>query len=532
LFHSADVNDLRDRPGELDGRPNILLVMCDQLSALATPAYGNAVSLMPELEALAARGTLFERAYCNAPLCAPSRASMLTGQLAGRLPVTDNGEELPASVPTFVHHLRDAGYRTALSGKMHFVGPDQLHGFEERLTTDIYPSDILWIADWDLTDDGPEHPLGAETMARNLRSAGSAPWTAQMSYDVEVQHRSLEHIRRLARREDGRPWFLCVSFTQPHDPYNAQEEYWQRYEGLDVGLPGLPPPGYSEHTADVWAKRGLGLERLDVEPEAIKRARRGYYGMASFVDDCLGELGRTLRQVGEDERTIVIFTSDHGEMLGEHGLWGKCTWREWSSRVPLVAAGPGIESGARIAEVVSLVDMFRTLLELADAEGDHSLDDLLPQDGRSLVPLLRGESVEEWPDRALIENLGPQTKAPLRAVATARFKYVYLHGEEELLFDLESDPDEWVDLAVDPVYAETVARLRQLVLADWDPDAVQARVIASQRRRRMLRSALAKGRRTAWDYRPTDDVAERWVRPRPEKRESWGWSGELGAPRP
>ena len=118
-------------------QPNILFVMADQLSALATSPYGNADALTPHTAALAERGVLFARSYCNSPLCAPSRASMMTGRLSGALPVNDNSEELAASVPTFVHHLRRAGYLTTLSGKMHFVGPDQLHGFEERLTTDI-----------------------------------------------------------------------------------------------------------------------------------------------------------------------------------------------------------------------------------------------------------------------------------------------------------------------------------------------------------------------------------------------------------
>ncbi len=194
-------------------RPNILLVMADQLSALATSPYGNADVLTPHLQTLASRGVVFEHAYCNAPLCEPSRASILTGHLAGRLPVNDNAEELPASVPTFVHHLRRAGYRTILSGKMHFVGPDQLHGFEERLTTDIYPADYLWTKTWDSQGDPPRRvapPGASETassyarqMAQMVTEAGPVPWSYQHDYDEEVHFRALEALRDVALRRGG-----------------------------------------------------------------------------------------------------------------------------------------------------------------------------------------------------------------------------------------------------------------------------------------------------------------------------------------
>ena len=198
--------------------PNILLVMADQLSALATSPYGNRDVLTPHLHTLSARGTVFERSYCNAPLCAPSRASMLTGLLSSRLPVNDNAEELPATAVTFVHYLRRAGYRTVLSGKMHYVGPDQLHGFEERLTTDIYPADFLWTKTWDSQGDPPRRvglPGDAETgpsyvrqMAQMVKEAGPVPWSYQHDYDEETHHRALGELRTLARRrgtEDARP---------------------------------------------------------------------------------------------------------------------------------------------------------------------------------------------------------------------------------------------------------------------------------------------------------------------------------------
>lgn len=152
---------------------------------------------------LAECGTVFERSYCNTPLCAPSRASMMTGRLASCLPVNDNAEELPSSVPTFVHHLRRAGYLTVLSGKMHFVGADQLHGFEERLTTDIYPSDYQWTKSWTQQGDPPRRVTSPVDMAQMVKEAGAVPWTSQLEYDEEVHFRALERLHHLARRSES-----------------------------------------------------------------------------------------------------------------------------------------------------------------------------------------------------------------------------------------------------------------------------------------------------------------------------------------
>lgn len=256
-------------------RPNILLVMCDQLSALQTSPYGDPVALTPNLQALADRGVVFENAYCNAPLCAPSRASLFAGRLASSIPVTDNAEELPASTPTFVHHLRLAGYATCLSGKMHFVGPDQLHGFEERLTTDIYPADFSWTQYW-LDDDGgplkrtgnplPGAPTGVQPpMVQMVRDAGPVAWSAQLDYDEAVQFRALERLRAWSRRRGesaDRPWFLCVSFTQPHDPYAPDQEHWDRYDGADIPMPGPAPEGWRPHVTDDWLHTWHGADEV------------------------------------------------------------------------------------------------------------------------------------------------------------------------------------------------------------------------------------------------------------------------------
>lgn len=499
-------------------RPNILLVMCDQLSALATSPYGNPDVLTPQLDALAARGTTFRRTYCNSPLCAPSRASLMTGRLPDDIPVNDNAEELPSTVPTFAHCLRRVGYTTILSGKMHFIGPDQLHGFEERLTTDVYPSGLQWLPDWE-----PEGPtardmgdMGGASTGRvslmQIPESGPVPWSFQLDYDEEVHFRALERIRQLSRRQtdsgsEPDPWLLCVSYTQPHNPFAPAQEYWDRYEGHEIGLPTPTPPDHQETVWDTWVNAYNGVDRVEIGEEDIRRARRSYYAMISYIDDKLGELQRELERFGQLDHTVVVFLSDHGDMMGEHGMFFKRTFREWSSRVPLIFAGPGIPSGV-FDQPVSLVDLFPTLLGLAGAEQQDAsiLDELAGHD------LLSTASGSAEPGPVLIDYNAEGTLAATRTVVRGTWKYVHVHGQPESLFDLAADPEEWTDLAGDPRHSAVLAELRELCLKDWDPAEAHERILTSQRRRRALGAALATGTQQSWDYQPVFDASRQYVR--------------------
>ena len=205
-------------------QPNIVVIMADFLGALALPMYGNTTVSAPNLKRLGEAGVVFENAYCNVPLCGPSRASFLTGLLPSKVGVYDNGSELPASIPTFAHYLRLAGYRTFLTGKMHFTGPDQLHGFEERLTTDVVPSDFGWSpppggAHAELDDAYPPYPnLDA------VIDAGPCVRALGITYDDEVTFTSINKIHEMARQESEQPFLLTISFIQPHPPYQPVEK--------------------------------------------------------------------------------------------------------------------------------------------------------------------------------------------------------------------------------------------------------------------------------------------------------------------
>jgi choline-sulfatase len=194
--------------------PNILIVMADQMTAPALPVYGHPQVKAPNIERLAEGGVVFENAYCNFPICAPSRFSMLSGRLASRIGAYDNAAEFPSAVPTMAHYLRRAGYRTCAAGKMHFIGADQQHGFEERLTTDIYPADFGWTPDWQRPNERLEwfHNLV------NVVEAGPSERTLQIDFDDEVAFRSRRWLYDHARDDDKRPFFMMASFSHPHDP--------------------------------------------------------------------------------------------------------------------------------------------------------------------------------------------------------------------------------------------------------------------------------------------------------------------------
>ena len=326
--------------------PNILFIQCDQLTAAMLGGYGNAIASTPHLDALAGEGVVFESAYSNFPLCAPSRVSMLAGQLCSKIAAYDNAAEFPSSVPTVAHYLRWLGFQTSLVGKMHFIGADQLHGFEERLTTDIYPADFAFTGDW--TDLQQKF---ANYDARSFEQAGVCVRNVQIDYDDEVAHRAERKLYDLKRSADERPFFMLVSFTHPHDPYQCPQEYWDRYPHDDVPLPAVGPAPDDQMSPHFKRLRTLsGLHSFEMTDDHLRNARHAYLGSVSFVDDQVGRLMRVLRNCDFHRNTVVVFTTDHGDMLGEHGLWYKKNFHEYSARIPLIVWSPERFQSARVKQ--------------------------------------------------------------------------------------------------------------------------------------------------------------------------------------
>ncbi len=489
-------------------RPNILLLQADQLAPHFLPVYGHPVALAPNLSDLARGGAVFDAAYCNSPLCAPSRFSMMTGRMPSDIGAYDNASSLSPATPTFAHHLRRGRYRTVLAGKMHFVGPDQLHGFEERLTTDIYPADFGWTPDWDDPDNDPVR-IYLRSAARDITEAGrSKGTTLQMRYDDEVTHRAVRWLQ--AADNDERPFLLTVSYTHPHDPFTITREYWDRYEGREIDDPVTPSsPDDPLDKPSRSLREAFGLDDLTLTPAQIRTARRAYYGAVSYLDDNIGRVLAALRERDRRRPTVIIFVSDHGEMLGERGLWFKMGFFERSARVPMIIAGPGIPP-ARVGAPVSLIDLLPTLVDTAGLDPDA-----LRTPGRSLLTLVRQPEAAPPPRPVFGEFLGEGVNDPVVMIREDRFKYISTTDDPARLFDVVDDPEERRDLIGTGGGAEAADAARRLAaMADarWDLAALRAEVVASQRERRMVHQALTTGRHTPWDYTPEDESASSYVR--------------------
>ncbi|MEM9011076.1 MAG: choline-sulfatase [Pseudomonadota bacterium] len=487
-------------------QPNVLILMADQLAPHFCGAYGHPVARTPHIDALAARGMRFDAAYCNSPLCAPSRFAFMSGQLISRIAAYDNASEFRASVPTFAHYLQALGYRTGLSGKMHFVGPDQKHGFQDRVTTDIYPSDFAWTPDWEAPDERIDkwyHNM------RTVQESGVAVATFQTDYDDEVEFAARRWLIDRGRDRaagDPAPFCLVASFIHPHDPYVAKPEFWDLYSDDEIALPEFV---LEPDQQDPFSRRvmdGIEASYTPLTEEEIIRARRAYLANVSYFDSKVGALVKAIDDIGEMENTLIIVTADHGDMLGERGLWYKMNFFEHSARVPLIMAGPGVATG-EAANACSLVDMLPTLLDAAGGSAEMLGE---PVDGRSLMPLARGEA--DPVDEAIGEYCAEMTPYPVFMIRRGALKYIHCDPDPPQLYDLAVDPGERVNVAADPRYHNAATAFATEVAERWDSEKLRADVIATQKSRRALHAVMETGAGEAWDYNPPSDASQQYVR--------------------
>lgn len=425
----------------------------------------------------------------------------MSGQLPSSTGVFDNAAEFPSDLPTYAHHLRAAGYYTCLSGKMHIVGPDQLHGFEERLTTDIYPADFGRTPDYRNPGERIEwwyHNLGSVT------GASVAEISNQMEYDDEVAYHACAKLYDQARGHDKRPWCLTASFTHPHDPYVTRQKYWDLYNDCDHLLPEVSAVIYEQQ--DPHSQRIFDANdwrSFDIKDEDIRRSRQAYFANISFLDEKVGQILDVLETTGQE--AAILFLSDHGDMLGERGLWFKMSMFEGSARVPLMIAAPGLPP-SRIDTPASTVDVCPTLAQPAGA----NMEAVAPwPEGRSLVEVAQGK-LERGP--VAIEYTAEASCAPVVALRDDRFKYVRCTLDPNMLFDMINDPHELLNLVEDPAYADVLLRLGELADAQWDLERFDGDVRRSQARRWMVYNALRNGAYYPWDYQHLQKASDRYMR--------------------
>jgi len=371
----------------------------------------------------------------------------MTGRYASRIGCHDNGDGFPSLTPTFAHYLTNQGYDTTLSGKMHFVGPDQLHGFRRRLTTDVYPATYDWSYDPLAEDvDDLAFDFHKQYQADNIGPG----WSLELQFDEETHYRSLEYLRQ---RHD-RPFLLVTSFTSPHH---------------------------------------------------LRAVRHGYYALVSYLDRKVGDLLDVLDEQGFSDNTAIVFTADHGDMLGEKGMIQKRSFYEWSARIPLIIALPDRTGAGAIVDLpVSLIDVMPTLLDLAKTPDAGRLD----MEGDSLLPLMAG-GVDA--DRQAISEY--HAEGVFRAcvmVRQGRHKFIFIEDAAPQLFDLETDPGEWTNLAANPDCAELVRRFENMIADRFDIAAISPTIAENLKRKKVIRAAM-HANRTSWDYQPRFDAAQQYM---------------------
>ena len=479
--------------------PNILLIQADQLAAQFLSCYGHPLVKTPAIDALAEQGVVFDAAYTNSPLCAPSRFVMMSGRTPSAIAAWDNAVDFSSEIPTFSHYLSALGYRTCLSGKMHFIGADQLHGYGERLTTDVYPSDYTWHPEWDR----PHQRLDWFHNMEVVTKAGVCTRSMYMDYDDEAVFKAKRFLFDHAREHADQPFMLTVSMIQPHDPYLCSQQNWDLYRHDDIDLP-LAAPTANPHEQRL--RHAYGASDYEFDEDTIRNARHAYYGSLADIDHKVAQLRETLEQAGFADNTIIVFTSDHGDMLGERGMWFKMSYLEHSARVPLIVHAPKMFAPKRVAKAVSLVDFLPTFVELArdGKQGEYAT----PLEGQSLLPHLSGDGGH---DDFVGEYYGEGTAAPIYCIRRGQYKLIYCRDDPLQFYDLIADPLELNNLSEHADHQTQIQQWQAEIARRFDQAALTERVLESQRRRKFLKNVM-RDQGITWDYQPLEPAADLYIR--------------------
>ena len=439
-------------------RPNILLIQTDQHESSVAGFAGDPYVQTQHLDAFAQRSIQFDTAICPSPICTPSRMCMLTGKEAHRCAAWSNHWIIFPEHVTWPGHFADHGYRTCLVGKMHFGGRDQMQGFQVRPYGDLRHG----------LSHQPE-PIDLFPAYHSAESAGVTEIPESLLQDVVVTRESLAFLLEHQDVEPDVPWFVCASYSRPHCPFTAPGRYIRRYRDK---IPAAFVPTNPNEDLEPFARRYFSV---DQPSEVSLRGREAYYACVDFVDDCIGELLEGLNRAGLLDNTIVIYTSDHGEMIGHHGIWGKIVYYESSVGVPLLMTGPGIRAGHhRVAHPVSLLDLFPTTCGLAGLPIPEGLDgvdlhELLadpetakpPRDFAASASFAYGVRINY---NTTDEN---QAGAAMRLVRDQNWKYVEIEKGSPLLFDLANDPLEKLNLAARAEHQERCRQMKQALFRDF-----------------------------------------------------------------
>jgi len=450
---------------------NVLFISSDQHSRRVMGCSGNPVVQTPNLDALAARGTRFTNGYCPTPICVPSRASLATGRYAHTIGSWDNATPyIGTEAPSWGHRLTEQGHMVTTIGKLHYRKVDDPSGFpDQRLPMHVLEGvgDLYGI----LRGEMPTRAVSRQHVVE--ARAGESEYTR---YDRAIAREAVHWLHEEAG-DPTKPWALFVSFVNPHPPLVVPQQYLDRYPVDAMPLPvQWAPEDWPRHPVLDLRRRQQALEE-SVGEAATRRAIATYYGMVTFLDEQIGLVLQALDEAGLRDSTRIVYTTDHGEQLGEHGLWWKNSMYEGAAGVPMIVAGPEIPAGKVVRTNVSHVDAFPAIVEAVGAE-------LQPEDadlpGESLFRLAQQNDRPRAVFGEYHTVLSPSGVFMLR---DERFKYVYYVGYAPQLFDLQEDPDETRDLGEDSAYTDVRAACERALRRICDPEEVDRRAKADQRRR-------------------------------------------------
>lgn len=448
--------------------PNILLIVSDEHAPQFCGCYGHLIVQTPNLDRLAAEGTLFENAYSNCPICAPARAALMTGRYVHDIEVWDNNSPLDNSIPTIGTYLTNLGYETTLCGRTHFVGADSYHGFQHRLLDDLekwkhpgrrYASD--------------RSPQAQRHSRSHVTECGACEEHLQLDYDKHAADLSVRFLEeRASRSRNTEPWLLYCGFINPHFPLLCPEDYFKAYDRPDLPLARTRgEPLESQHPAIRQLRHWQHGEDL-VDEQVERTARAAYYGLITWTDAQIGRMLSVIDNSRLKDNTVVIYLSDHGENAGEHGLWQKQCFYEHAVRIPLIARAPNAPTERRVVGDVSLVDVLPSLLVFAGGRPEAHLP------GRDLSAVIRGEASPGGPVFSEYHTFGMEHAGYM--LKQGRYKYNYYVNHSPQLFDLATDPDELRDLSISPEYQSIREDLDQQLHALVDPEVIDRKARQDQ----------------------------------------------------
>jgi choline-sulfatase len=450
---------------------NLLFIFSDEHNRDITGCYGNTLVKTPHMDALAARGTRFDAAYTNCPICVPARASLAAGRYVHEIGCWDNAHPYDGSAPGWGHRLIETGHDVTAIGKLHYRNATDPTGFSQQVNTlNVVDGlgDLLGMIRRELPERGNARKL-AEDAGR-----GESTYT---QYDRDIATASKAWLENRAANPTDKPWMLFVGFVLPHFPLVAPNEFFDLYDPAKMPMPRLTGAGETPDHPVLMAQRACMNYADYFDDERTRIALAAYYGMVSFLDHNIGILLKALEDSGLAGDTRVIYTSDHGDNLGNRGYWGKSVMYEDSAAVPMIMAGDDIPQGHVVKTPVSLVDLHPTFLA---ALGESDAADEPPRPGKSLFDLARNEQ----PDRvAFSEYHAAGANTGVYMIRKGQWKYIHYVGHRPQLFDLAADPHEADDLGASPEHAAKLAELEGELQKILDPDAVNDRAFADQERR-------------------------------------------------